>query len=315
MKVIFMGTPDFSVGTLEALIEAGHEVVLVVTQPDKPKGRGKQMQFTPVKECAIKYDIPVYQPLKVREQECVDYLATFDADIMVVVAFGQILPKSILDMTKYGAVNVHASLLPKYRGAAPIQWAIIDGEEVTGVTTMQMDEGLDTGDMMEKVEISITPSETGGSLHDKLADAGAKLCVSTLEKVSDGTATRTPQGDTTTSYAKMLRKELGAIDWNMKAVEIERLIRGLNPWPSAYTNWDDKVMKIWQANVVTSENEPCEDVDKSAGTVTACGKQSFTVKTGDGYLEILELQVPGKKRMDAGSFLRGNGITVGEVLS
>lgn len=315
MKVIFMGTPDFSVGTLEALIKAGHEVVLAVTQPDKPKGRGKQMQFTPVKECAAKYDIPVYQPIKVREQECIDYLATYEADIMVVVAFGQILPKAILEMTPHGAINVHASLLPKYRGAAPIQWSIIDGEEITGVTTMQMDEGLDTGDMMDKVEIEITAQETGGTLHDKLADAGAKLCVETLLKVENNTATRTPQGDTTTSYAKMLRKDLGAINWSMKAVEIERLIRGLNPWPSAYTNWDDKVMKIWSAKVVTDENTFEESVDKVVGKVVSCGKNSFTVTTGEGYLEVLELQVPGKKRMDAGSFLRGNGITVGEILS
>lgn len=315
MKVIFMGTPDFSVGTLESIIEAGHEVVLAVTQPDKPKGRGKQMQFTPVKECAIKHDIPVYQPLKVREQECIDYLATFEADVMVVVAFGQILPKAILEMTQYGAINVHASLLPKYRGAAPIQWAIIDGEDVTGVTTMQMDEGLDTGDMMDKVELIITPEETGGSLHDKLAAAGASLCVETLAKVLDGSATRTPQGDTTTSYAKMLKKDLGAIKWTMSAQEIERLIRGLNPWPSAYTNWDEKVMKIWAAKVVHTEVLLLEHGDKVEGTVVACGKNSFTVKAGGSYLEILELQVPGKKRMDAGSFLRGNGITVGEVLS
>ncbi len=315
MKVIFMGTPDFSVGTLEALIAEGHDVVLAVTQPDKPKGRGKQMQYTPVKECAIKHDIPVYQPLKVREKECIDYLATFEADVMVVVAFGQILPKAILEMTPHGAINVHASLLPKYRGAAPIQWAIIDGEEVTGVTTMQMDEGLDTGDMMDKVEIIITQEETGGSLHDKLAAAGAKLCVKTLEKVVAGTATRTPQGDTTTSYAKMLKKDLGAIDWTMKAIEIERLIRGLNPWPSAYTKWDDKIMKMWSAKVVDNQQASQEFGDKVAGTVVACGKQSFTVKTGGGYLEVLELQVPGKKRMDAGSFLRGNGVAIGEVLS
>ena len=176
MKIIFMGTPDFSVGTLEALVEAGHEVVLAVTQPDKPKGRGKEMQFTPVKECALKYNIPVYQPRRVREAECIEELRKYEADIMVVVAFGQILPKEILEMTKYGCVNVHASLLPKYRGAAPIQWSIIDGEEVTGVTTMQMNEGLDTGDMLLKVEIPIEEKETGGSLHDKLAEAGAKLC-------------------------------------------------------------------------------------------------------------------------------------------
>ena len=182
MRVIFMGTPDFSVGTLEALIEAEHEVCLVVTQPDKPKGRGKEMQFTPVKEAAVKHDIPVYQPKKIREPECVEVLRKYQADVMVVVAFGQILPKEILELTPYGCINVHASLLPKYRGAAPIQWAILDGEEVTGVTTMQMDEGLDTGDMILKEEIPILPDETGESLHDKLAAAGAALCVETLER-------------------------------------------------------------------------------------------------------------------------------------
>ena len=208
MKIIFMGTPDFSVGTLEALIEAGHDVVLAVTQPDKPKGRGKEMQFTPVKECALKHQIPVYQPRRVREPECVEELRKYKADIMVVVAFGQILPKEILEMTAYGCVNVHASLLPKYRGAAPIQWAILDGEAVSGVTTMQMNEGLDTGDMLLKTEVVLEEKETGGSLHDKLAQAGAALCVETLKGLEEGSITPIPQGETTTSYAKMLDKQL-----------------------------------------------------------------------------------------------------------
>ena len=244
MKVIFMGTPDFSVGTLEALIEAGHEVVLAVTQPDKPKGRGKEMQFTPIKECALKYNIPVYQPRRVREPECIEELRKYQADIMIVVAFGQILPKEILEMCTYGCVNVHASLLPKYRGAAPIQWAIIDGETVTGVTTMQMDEGLDTGDMLLKTEIPIEPRETGGSLHDKLAQAGAKLCVKTLEELKAGNITPISQGEATTAYARMLDKQLGNINWTLEAEAIERLIRGLSPWPSAYTNWNNNTMKI-----------------------------------------------------------------------
>ena len=209
MRVIFMGTPDFSVGTLEALIEAGHEVCLVVTQPDKPKGRGKEMQFTPVKEAAVKHDIPVYQPKKIREPECVEDLRKYQADVMVVVAFGQILPKEILELTPYGCINVHASLLPKYRGAAPIQWAILDGEEVTGVTTMQMDEGLDTGDMILKEEIPILPDETGESLHDKLAAAGAALCVETLEALEDGTAVFEHQGETTTALCQNADKRDG----------------------------------------------------------------------------------------------------------
>ena len=308
MKVIFMGTPDFSVGTLEALVDAGHEVVLAVTQPDKPKGRGKEMQFTPVKECALKYDIPVYQPVRVRESECIEELRKYDADIMVVVAFGQILPKEILEMTKYGCVNVHASLLPKYRGAAPIQWSIIDGEEVTGVTTMQMNEGLDTGDMLLKVEIPIEEKETGGSLHDKLATAGAKLCVETLVGLEAGNITAIPQGETTTSYAKMLDKQLGNINWSKSAIEIERLIRGLSPWPSAYTNWNDKVMKIWDATCVT------EHTAAKPGTIIKVAKESFLVQTGNGALEVRELQIPGKKRMDAGAFLRGYQVKEGEML-
>ena len=311
MKVIFMGTPDFSVGTLEALVEAGHEVVLAVTQPDKPKGRGKEMQFTPVKECAIKYNIPVYQPRRVREPECIEELRKYEADIMVVVAFGQILPKEILEMCEYGCVNVHASLLPKYRGAAPIQWAIIDGEEVTGVTTMQMDEGLDTGDMLLKTEIPMEPKETGGSLHDKLSEAGAKLCVETLKALEEKTVTPIPQGETTTAYAKMLDKQLGNIDWNKDARAIERLIRGLSPWPSAYTNWNEKVMKIWDASAI-EEIEIAEG--KAPGTIVKVEKDAFYVQTGDGFLKVCELQIPGKKRMDAGAFMRGYQVREGEIL-
>lgn len=299
MKVIFMGTPDFSVGTLEALVEAGHEVVLAVTQPDKPKGRGKEMQFTPVKEAALRHDIPVFQPKKVRDPECMEELRKYHADIMVVIAFGQILPQEILDMTPYGCVNVHASLLPKYRGAAPIQWSIIDGEEVTGVTTMQMDAGLDTGDMLLKTEIKIEADETGGSLHDKLAEAGATLCVETLKALEEKTVTPQKQGETPTAYAKMLDKKLGNIDWTMDAVSIERLIRGLNPWPSAYTMWNGKVMKIWRGEVLEASGE------QMPGTIVAVSKDSFTVQTGKGQLRILELQLQGKKRMDAAAFLRG----------
>ncbi len=309
MKVIFMGTPDFSVGTLEALVEAGHEVVLAVTQPDKAKGRGKEMQFTPVKECAMKHNIPVYQPRRVREPECIEELRKYQADIMVVVAFGQLLPKEILDMTPYGCVNVHASLLPKYRGAAPIQWAIIDGEEVSGVTTMQMDEGLDTGDMLLKTEIPLDSKETGGSLHDKLADAGAKLCIETLRGLEEGAITPIPQGETTTAYARMLDKQLGNIDWTKEAAAIERLIRGLSPWPSAYTNWNEKVMKIWDACVVDRTHRA------TPGTIVKVEKDAFYVQTGKGLLKICELQIPGKKRMDAGAFMRGYQVREGEILS
>ncbi len=308
MKVIFMGTPDFSVGTLKALVEAGHEVVLAVTQPDKPKGRGKEMQFTPVKECATEYGIPVYQPKRIREPECVEVLRNYEADIMVVVAFGQILPKEILEMCPYGCVNVHASLLPKYRGAAPIQWAIIDGEEVTGVTTMQMNEGLDTGDMLLKTEVAIEPKETGGSLHDKLSEAGATLCVETLKALEAHTITPIPQGEMTTAYAKMLDKQLGNIDWKKSATEIERLIRGLSPWPSAYTSWNGNVMKIWDASALeeTERNVP--------GMIVRVEKDAFYIQTGSGLLKVSELQIPGKKRMDAGAFLRGYQVKEGEIL-
>jgi methionyl-tRNA formyltransferase len=307
MRIIFMGTPDFSVGTLEALVEAGHEVCLVVTQPDKPKGRGKEMQYTPVKEAALKHGIEVYQPRRIREAECVEKLRQYNADIMVVIAFGQIIPKEILEMVPYGCVNVHASLLPKYRGAAPIQWSIIDGEVVTGVTTMQMDEGLDTGDMLLKTEVPITAEETGESLHDKLAKAGAALCVETLAKLQEGSIIPEKQGESPTVYAKMLDKKLGNIDWTKSAVEIERLVRGLNSWPSAYTYWNKKVVKIWKASV-TDENS-----NEQVGTVVKVEKDGFYVQTGNGLLKVLELQIPGKKRMDAGAFLRGYTIEPGEV--
>lgn len=308
MRIIFMGTPDFSVGTLEALVSAGHEVVLAVTQPDKPKGRGGKMQFTPVKETAMKYDIPVFQPKKVREPECIEELRKYNADVMVVVAFGQILPKEILEMTPYGCINVHASLLPKYRGAAPIQWAVINGEEVSGVTTMQMDEGLDTGDMIMKTEIVLDEKETGGSLFDKLSDAGAKLCVETLKALEEKTATWEAQGETTTAYARMLDKNLGNIKWEDTAVNIERLIRGLNPWPSAYTDWNGKVMKIWEADVVD------KDSSEVPGTIVKVEKDGFHVQTGKGQIKVTALQIPGKKRMEADAFLRGYQIEEGTVL-
>ena len=298
MKIVFMGTQDFAVSTLESLVKGGHEVIAAVTQPDKPKGRGKAVQYTPVKEKALEYEIPVYQPVKARDPEFVELLKGMDPDVIVVVAFGQLLPKAILDIPKYGCVNVHASLLPKYRGAAPIQWAVIDGEEVSGVTTMLMDEGLDTGDMLEKAEIVLDEKETGGSLFDKLSALGGELILSTLEKMENGTITRTPQGDSTTSYAKMLKKTMGEIDWNMEAVKIERLIRGLHPWPSAYTSLKGKTVKIWSADVVAGENTG------NPGRVTVT-KDKLLVECGENFLSITELQLEGKKRMETAAFLRG----------
>ena len=309
MKVIFMGTPDFSVGTLEALIEAGHEVVLAVTQPDKPKGRGGKMQYPPVKEVALEHDIPVFQPKKIRDPQSIEELRKYEADVMVVIAFGQILPKEILKMTPYGCINVHASLLPKYRGAAPIQWAVINGERVSGVTTMQMDEGLDTGDMIMKTEVVLDEKETGGSLHDKLALEGAKLCVHTLKVLEEKTAVWEKQEDSPTEYARMLDKKLGDIDWTKDAASIERLIRGLNPWPSAYTKWNSKIMKIWDADVLEGQT------DQMPGTIVKVEKDGFCVQTGTGLIKVLSLQIPGKKRMDAGAFLRGYPMEEGTVLS
>lgn len=305
MRIIFMGTPDFSVGTFEALIAAGHDIVLAVTQPDKPKGRGGKMQYSPVKEKALEYGIPVFQPKKVREAECIDKLRAYEADIMVVIAFGQILPKEILEMTRFGCVNVHASLLPKYRGAAPIQWAVINGERVSGVTTMKMDEGLDTGDMIMKAEVELDEKETGGSLFDKLSEAGASLCVETLRAIEEGTAAFEKQGETTTEYARMLHKDMGSIDWKNDAQTIERLIRGLNPWPSAYTKWDGKVMKLWEADVVPQNSKA------APGTVVSVEKDGFCVQTGDGLLKVRSLQIQGKKRMEADAFLRGYKIEEG----
>ena len=309
MKVIFMGTPDFYVGTLETLIEAGHEVVLAVTQPDKPKGRGGKMQYPPVKEVALEHDIPVFQPKKIRDPQSIEELRKYEADVMVVIAFGQILPKEILKMTPYGCINVHASLLPKYRGAAPIQWAVINGERVSGVTTMQMDEGLDTGDMIMKTEVVLDEKETGGSLHDKLALEGAKLCVHTLKALEEKTAVWEKQEDSPTEYARMLDKKLGDIDWTKDAASIERLIRGLNPWPSAYTKWNSKIMKIWEADVLEGQT------DQMPGTIVKVEKDGFCVQTGTGLIKVLSLQIPGKKRMDAGAFLRGYPMEEGTVLS
>ena len=267
MKVIFMGTPDFSVGTLEALIAAGHEVVLAVTQPDKPKGRGKEMQFPPVKECALRHQIPVFQPGRVRDVECIEELRKQHADIMVVVAFGQILPKEILEMTPYGCINVHASLLPKYRGAAPIQWSILNGDEVTGVTIMRMDVGLDTGDMIAKTEIKIAPEDTGGTLFDRLAEAGARLCVETIPSIVDGTAVYTPQDESAATKVGMIKKQDGLIDFSRPAKALECQVRGLNPWPSAYTSLAGKTLKIWSAEVCG--DDAAKDDALTSGSVSA----------------------------------------------
>lgn len=308
MRAVFMGTPDFAVPAMVSMINAGHEVAAAVTQPDKPKGRGKSVIYTPVKEAAMKYGIPVHQPARVKEPEFIDILRKINPEVIVVVAFGQILPKEILEMPKFGCINVHASLLPKYRGAAPVQWAVIRGEKESGVTTMYMDEGLDTGDMIEKTVVVLDKKETGGSLHDKLAEEGGKLLASTLEKLENGTALRQKQPEGDGFYAKMLTKKLGKIDFSGSAIEIERLIRGLNPWPSAYTSLNGKTIKIWSADVleITSEEPP--------GKIIKVETDSIQIQTGDGVLAIRELQMEGKKRMATEAFLRGCHVESGMFL-
>ncbi len=308
MRVVFMGTPEFSVGTLVSLVEAGHEVVGVITQPDKPKGRGKVMQITPVKEKAMEYHIPVYQPHRVKEEAFIEELKAMEPEVIVVVAFGQILPKAILDMPKYGCINVHASLLPKLRGAAPIEWSIINGEQETGITTMFMDVGLDTGDMLLKSVTPIESADTGATLRDRLSIMGAKLLVETLTELENGTIQRIKQKDEDSTYAKMLTKSLGKIDFTKSAEEIERLIRGLNPWPSAYTLLDGKTLKIWRAKVIF------ENSTGKPGEIVEVGKNSMVVQTGEGKLSLLELQLEGKKRMEVDAFLRGYEITEGTML-
>ena len=309
MRLVYMGTPDFAVPALVSLVEAGHEVAAVVTQADKPKGRGKAVQMTPVKEKALSYGIPVYQPIRVKkDEEFFNTLKEIQPDAIVVAAFGQILPKEILDLPKYGCVNIHASLLPKYRGAAPIQWAVIDGEKESGITTMMMDVGLDTGDMLDQIVIPLAEDETGGSLFDKLSEAGGPLILETLKKLESGTAVRTPQPETGATYAGMLDKSLGNIDWTKSAAELERLIRGLNPWPSAYTHYGSKTMKLWAAGVLP------ENFEGEPGEIVKVLKDCFLVKTGEGTLAVKELQLEGKKRMDAGAFLRGFSLKEGERL-
>ena len=307
MRVIFMGTPDFAVPVLEAIIQAGHTVIGVYTQPDKPKGRGKSMQYTPVKEKALEHQIPVYQPARVREPEVIEEIRNLKPDIIIVVAFGQILPEELLAIPPYGCVNVHASLLPKYRGAAPIQRVIMDGEKESGVTTMYMAKGLDTGDMIEQLVVPIDAKETGGSYHDKLAEAGAGLCISTMEKIEAGTAPRIPQDDSKSCYAHMLQKSMGELDFEQPAEVLERLVRGLNPWPSAYTQLQGKNLKIYEADIV----EIPENQQREPGMITAVDKKSFTIQCNPGGLRVTQLQLEGKKRMNTDAFLLGFAVKEG----
>ena len=317
MKVVFMGTPDFAVGALKAIKEAGHEIVLVVTQPDRRKGRGKEVQFSAVKEAAVELGLPVYQPLKIKEPEAVAYLRTIPADIFVVAAFGQILSKEILEMPKYGCVNIHASLLPKYRGAAPIQWAVINGDKESGITIMQMNEGLDTGDILMQSVCLLAPKETGESLFLRLSEEGAKLIVRALEEIEKGNLTPVPQEDSKSCYAKMLTKDMGELHFQQPAVELERLIRGLNSWPSAFTRCNGKTMKIWDADVMQEEELKARNWNDDAvkpGTVLSVDKDSIVVKCGEGALVLRSIQLEGKKRMQVKDFLLGYHMEIGTVL-
>lgn len=306
MKIIFMGTPDFAAASLEALIASRHEIQAVVTQPDKPKGRKGELTPPPVKVIAKREGIKVYQPLKVRDEEFVKTLRAYNPDVMVVVAFGQIIPLSILQMPKYGCVNIHGSLLPKYRGAAPIQWAVLDGEKETGITTILMDEGIDTGDILLKKTIKIDTDETSGSLFDKLMALGAETILETLDELEKGSLTPTKQGESPTAYAKMLTKAMGLIDFTKPAKELDCFVRGMDPWPSAYTLLAGKTLKLWKVRAVEGGGK--------AGSVIDIDKESFTIACGEGAIEVLEVQLEGKKRMSAGDFLKGSTLNIGQEL-
>lgn len=308
MRVLFMGTPDIAKGCLQKLIDEKYDIIGVVTQPDKPQNRGKKLGMPPVKELALKYDIPVYQPIKARDEEFVATLKELNPDIIVVVAFGQILPKSILDIPKFGCINVHVSLLPKYRGAAPINWVIINGEEKTGVTTMYMDEGLDTGDMILIEEFDLDDEITAGELHDKMKDRGAEVLIETLKQIEKGTAPRIPQNHEEFTYAPMMNKSLGEVNWSKSAREIHNLVRGVNPWPSAYTTYEGSTMKVWKTEVLN------ETSDKEPGTILKVDKDGIRISTKDNVVLVKEIQMPGKKRVLVSEYIKGNNINTNTIL-
>ena len=318
MKIVYMGTPDFAVEPLKAIIEAGHEVLAVVTQPDRPKGRSGKLAFSPVKEVAVEHNIPVLQPEKIKRPEAIEELKKYPADIFVVAAFGQILSQEILDLPKYGCICIHASLLPHLRGASPIQQSILMGDKESGITIMQMDAGIDTGDILYQKAIPILSSDTGGSLFDKLAVLGSEMIVDVLPMIEKGEITPVVQDESKADYAGMLNKSMGKIDFNADALVIERQIRGMDPWPGAYTQYGDKSLKIWHAGAVsTLPDDPYRDekTDKDApGTIIEVLKDAIYVRTGSGILRIDELQLEGKKRMQVRDFLLGFKISVGERL-
>lgn len=310
MKIVFMGTPDFAAAALKSLIEAGHEITAVVTQPDKAKGRSKELLPPPVKTLALAHGLPVLQPVRIRRPEAVAELKAYPADIYIVAAFGQILSQEILDIPEYGCLNIHASLLPKYRGASPIQHVIIDGEEKTGVTIMQMDAGVDTGDMLYRKELPIAPDDTFQTLHDKLAVLGGEAIVEALPLLEQGKLVPEKQDDAQSCHAPLIEKSMGAIDFTKDAAAIDRLIRGLTPWPSAYTGYQGRQLKIWKAEPVLSENT----FARRPGEILRVEKDAVTVAAGRGALKIYELQLEGKKRMTAHDFLLGVRMRPGELL-
>jgi len=307
MKVVFMGTPDFAVPSLEVL-NKNHEVLCVVCQPDKPKGRGKKMVFPVVKEKAIELGIEVLQPEKINNAEFIDKLEEYDADIFVVAAYGQILNERILNMPKYGCINVHGSLLPQYRGAAPIQKSIMDGCDKTGVTIMQMEKGLDSGDMISKVECEITKNDTYATMTEKLAAAGAELLAETMKAIENGTAERVPQNHDESTYAPMISRETGHIDWNNSAEKIDCLVRGLYPQPAAYTVYGEEILKVFKVNVLDKE------YGIPAGTIAETDKKGFIVQCGKGSARVAVLQAKGGKIMTADAYMRGHKIDTGVVL-
>ena len=297
LRILFMGTPQFACPTLQMLLDRGENVIAVVTQPDRPKGRGQQLQFPPVKELAISHGIPVIQPVKVRTPEAVEEIRVLQPDLIIVVAFGQILPKVLLDIPRYGCINIHASLLPRYRGAAPLNWCIINGEQETGITTMMMDVGLDTGDMLLKRATAITPEDDASSLHDRLSLLGAETMAETLDLLIAGKLQPEKQDDSLSCYAPMLKKELGEINWNATTATISNLVRGITPWPGAYTKVDGKVVKIHKVRAGSGTGAP--------GEILQTGKTGIEAASADGSIIIEELQLEGKKRLPAGEFLAG----------
>ncbi len=305
MNIVFMGTPDFAVPSLEALAQSEkYNVKAVYTQPDKPVGRKRILTPPDVKVCAEKYNLDVYQPTTFKDEAVVEELKSFNPDVIVVIAYGKILPKTVLDIPKYGCVNIHGSLLPKLRGAAPIQRAVIDGEEETGVTSMLMDVGLDTGDMLIKESVKILPDETAGELFDRLSTLGTEVLVKTLEKIEDGTITREKQDNACSTYAAMLSKEESVIDWNLSAISVHNKVRGMNPWPVAVTMFKGKKLKIFKTKVCKEKGTPGKVISVNP-LIVACGK---------GSVELLEVQLEGKKMMLAADFFRGQRIAIGDFI-